>query len=937
MARSPFADVASCAALAACLSNSSASPVAAQDNSLLTYFYSSGNEQVPVSIALDEIGIVTAQGVAPQAVIDWAGNQGLAAREVGHRLVVIELGGALSRSDLNNEVRKLKAGSLMVHTGLVVYRERSKAPMFVTDYFIAKFRNGVDDSVIQSFNSANHVEIAMADPFVARQYVLRVTPDSVCGSLSPCDALEMSNRYHEAMVPNVPGTAGEVDIVELAHPDFALPIVPRSALPDPHLHRQWHLNNAGLSAGTRDADIDATEAWGISEGQSSTVIAVIDGGFDVGHPDLAANVWRNLNETVNGADDDGNSYVDDVKGWDFTGCEISTSGCGDPGVDGTNDIWGAHGTPVGGAVAAIKGNDIGMAGSCPGCRLMPLRAEVFVNQLTLAVRYAVSKGATILSNSWGFEPGNDPFGFLRIAIDEAATNGRGNLGIPVFFAMSSTGAGWVPDCTNGDYSGLSTVIAVSASTNRDERAPAGYGDCMDMVAPTDGGSLYAATTDVRGPAGWNSTMGGCPGGEIPGTLDYTQCFGGTSFAAPVTAGVAGLVLSARPSLSRLEVQRLLQDTADRIEDSNAQYDPITGFSRPAAPPGPGLPAGSTHGWGRLNAFEAVRVASAGPQGRDGVDLYLRDNRLDWGNTEQPSNYKFERTPGFIPHFESMDIKVDAPPYATAPTTSIAFDAMADENPRSGVLNRAFVRVRNRGPATAVLATVKLYWAYAGTGLPPLPTDFWTAFPNDSADTSEWHPLACAGSASTSCSVASVPYSGASFAGTALDNAQIVAFDFPGPNVPAGAPSHFCMFAAVHSAQDAIPTPPPGGLVLDAVTPRSNNVTQRNYTVEAASAVTSSMSFLVRNPTRRRRAHAVLRVEAPRGWKVDFDKFPLNRAFPLEPDESVLISLEVRIPESDEESGSGDVTIIQETWTEGEPIVGGMTFRFLRKDPRGPVR
>ena len=61
------------------------------------------------------------------------------------------------------------------------------------------------------------------------------------------------------------------------------------------------------------------------------------------------------------------------------------------------------------------------------------------------------------------------------------------------------------------------------------------------------------------------------------------------------------------------------------------------------------------------------VAAAAPNGHAGVDLFLRDNRLDWGNTEQPSNTLFGTTSGTIGHWESMDIKVDAPPYQAAPT------------------------------------------------------------------------------------------------------------------------------------------------------------------------------------------------------------------------------------------------------------------------------
>jgi hypothetical protein len=135
-----------------------------------------------------------------------------------------------------------------------------------------------------------------------------------------------------------------------------------------------------------------------------------------------------------------------------------------------------------------------------------------------------------------------------------------------------------------------------------------------------------------------------------------------------------------------------------------------------------------------------------------------------------------------------------------------------------------------------------------------------------------------------------------------------------------------MFAVVHSPQDPLPPSPTGGVVLDAVTPRSNNVTQRNYWVQEASAMPTTLSFLVHNPTSRR-ARAVLRIVAPPGWKVFFDKFPHDQAFPLAPKERVLVSLEVQIPDGDARRGVGEVKLIQETWTEEEPIVGGIKFRF----------
>ena len=92
---------------------------------------------------------------------------------------------------------------------------------------------------------------------------------------------------------------------------------------DPLFGQLWGLHNTGQAvnggaAGTADADIDAPEAWDLNRGSASTVVAVVDSGVAYDHPDLAPNIWINPGEVAgNGVDDDGNGFVDDVRGWDF--------------------------------------------------------------------------------------------------------------------------------------------------------------------------------------------------------------------------------------------------------------------------------------------------------------------------------------------------------------------------------------------------------------------------------------------------------------------------------------------------------------------------------------------------------------------------------------------------------------------------------------------
>ena len=128
--------------------------------------------------------------------------------------------------------------------------------------------------------------------------------------------------------------------------EWGVLVIPNTVLhfaDDPLFGDQWPLENSGQTGGTSDADIDAPEAWGLERGDASVVVAIIDGGIDLDHPDLASQLWVNSGETPgNGLDDDGNGFVDDVHGWDFA------SGDADP------DDTDGHGSHLAGIVAAAE-------------------------------------------------------------------------------------------------------------------------------------------------------------------------------------------------------------------------------------------------------------------------------------------------------------------------------------------------------------------------------------------------------------------------------------------------------------------------------------------------------------------------------------------------------------------------------------------------------
>lgn len=122
------------------------------------------------------------------------------------------------------------------------------------------------------------------------------------------------------------------------------------------MDQQWHYRNPGtLAPSVKGADINLWEAWQYETGSSNVIVAVIDEGIQIDHPDLVNNMWVNeaeLNGTEN-SDDDGNGYIDDIYGYNF----VSNSG---------NVTSMTHGTHVAGTIAAENGNGIGVCGIAGG-------------------------------------------------------------------------------------------------------------------------------------------------------------------------------------------------------------------------------------------------------------------------------------------------------------------------------------------------------------------------------------------------------------------------------------------------------------------------------------------------------------------------------------------------------------------------------------------
>jgi subtilisin family serine protease len=533
------------------------------------------NAGVPVEliVSLDSLGIVPSS-LAQEAEVRAALTNGLVwVRSVGggpH--VVARSDHAAGRGEIFEQAARLReaAPSVIAAAGaLARYRESDDWPVVVTGEIVVWWRSAAEPTLIDAVRRDRGLELVRTGRAVVSMHVYRVT------EASPGDVLTVTESLlaHPA--------------VESAYPNLVSARESTARRADGLVGAQWHLSNAA------DHDINAPEAWALETGSSAVTIAIIDNGtFDTSHPDLAANLWTHPSEPT----EHGWNYRDNCNGT-VCGTDVATAG---------SFRW--HGTAAAGLAAGATGAGE-VKGVCPDCTIMLLvtpgdgasRRDAFV--------YAKKNGASVVSASWDFKLGT--FQPLEAAIKDVATQGRGGLGVPVFMAAGLYDVE-VDECTGNDRTGaaMPEVVSVSVSNELDQRQPLyGHGDCLDLLAPgatTD--SAGVLTSDEMGSAGKNdnpflrcwadSVM------VIP--LDYTACFEGSSAATPIAAGVAGLMLSARPSLTAAEVRDIMVRTANKVECALPPPDPyVPSCADPYA-------HSVTHGYGRVDAHAAVTEALASP-------------------------------------------------------------------------------------------------------------------------------------------------------------------------------------------------------------------------------------------------------------------------------------------------------------------------------------
>ncbi|TSC56198.1 MAG: Peptidase S8 and S53, subtilisin, kexin, sedolisin [Parcubacteria group bacterium Gr01-1014_18] len=330
---------------------------------------------------------------------------------------------------------------------------------------------------------------------------------------------------------------------------------------DPGIVHQWYLRQIG-----------APGAWEYVTGSRNVVVAVLDSGVDIDHPDLKENIWKNTREIPgDGFDNDLNGYVDDTVGWDF----ILNSSNPRPkytSEDKANLIAVSHGTIVAGLIASKGGNGIGVSGVVWDAQIMPLRilnnkglgsASLVVS----AIDYAVANRADIINLSL--------FGIGKSSIIDEAILRAYRAGVIVVAASGNDGNVFshqtlnldkdpgTPVCSSADNLDHRIVIGVAATDPLDQKAPfSNYGkNCIDISAP--GYSFFS--TVVKDLA-------------IGTSSEYGGLFSGSSLAAPLVSGSAALLKSMEFALTNYQVIDLLISEADPIE-VNSDWKGLVGQGR----------------------------------------------------------------------------------------------------------------------------------------------------------------------------------------------------------------------------------------------------------------------------------------------------------------------------------------------------------------------
>ncbi len=389
------------------------------------------------------------------------------------------------------------------------YKNEYSHKIGLSHYLNVKLKSENDYNVLKQYADLNKLSIEGQNSYMPLWYTLS------CNKQSGINAMEAANRLFETNM----FAAAEPDLMT----DDLVQCVNDASFPN-----QWALLNTGQNGGTPGIDINACQAWTVTKGSASVVVSVLDHGFEMNHPDLQANVFGTGFDTESGTT--------------------------------PAQVLGEHGTACAGIVSAIDDNSIGVSGVAPNCRIMSVSNSLAGNvnsrvKRADGINWSYQNGAAVISNSWTSSTQHQ---VIDDAIADALTLGRGGLGTCVVFATGNDNLSTVGYPANA----MTGILAIGAMSQCGERKNpsscdgenwgSNYGTQLDVVAP----GVRIPTTDRQGTAGYNAAAG------VAG--NYTQTFNGTSSATPCVAGLCALILSANPCLTRLQVNNIIERTAQKV-------------------------------------------------------------------------------------------------------------------------------------------------------------------------------------------------------------------------------------------------------------------------------------------------------------------------------------------------------------------------------------
>ncbi len=427
-------------------------------------------------------------------------------------------------------------------------KESGKEPIQISDIFYVKLKKKEDIGLLRKVANEKGVSVIHQNKFMPLWYKLKLS-DKIKKS-----SVEISNEFYES------GYFSDID------PAFMFNFQSRSTN-DSNFGDLWGLQNQT----NPNVDINALEAWSISEGEGTTV-AVLDQGIDKWHDELKNNTLPI-------------SYD----------CQADIS----PAL-----FRGNHGTHVSGIIAAEKDNNLQVVGVAPKSNLIDVSHSLLVSpsiseELANGINWAVLNGADIINNSWGDQGGifyNDLHSsLLEDAITNAIVNGRNGLGTILVFCSGNR-------APNIDYPGNfhdDALVVGSINSLGIKAESSAYGTDLDVVAP--GVSILSTV------AGQN--------------IDVRS---GTSMAAPHVTGVAALILSINPNLTVKEVNTIIETSAQKMEHYGFGNNDLR----------PNGTWNEEVGYGLVDAHAAVKMARESANIKlEGVDVvcYAKEKTMNLKN------------------------------------------------------------------------------------------------------------------------------------------------------------------------------------------------------------------------------------------------------------------------------------------------------------------